>query len=231
MKKVAIILASGNGDRFGFEKPKQFYKVYNIPVLIYSIYNFYNNSNIDEIILVLNKEYYNYGVDLVNLYYGNLSGRIKFCVGGKTRQESLYKGVLFSGRDNKIIISHCCSRPIIPLKIIKENIELLEKGCCVNTVKNVYDTMIYNDIFIDRNKTFVGLTPQTFYSNDFIYSYSKNKYNDYTCACSLLVSAGFKMRMLKTDANIHKITTIEDIPIIESLVESSEEYQNLFRRT
>ena len=57
MKNIAIILASGTGERFGEKIPKQFYKFEGKTILEHSIDAFENNKNIDEIILVTNPKF------------------------------------------------------------------------------------------------------------------------------------------------------------------------------
>lgn len=229
--KIGVLLAGGSGNRFGLELPKQFYKINNIPIIIYSLFNFVNNINIDKVVVVSNKEYMKHTKGIVELYYGNLQNKIIFCNGGKTRQDSLYNGIIENSTNKDIVVSHCVARPIIDKEIINLNIEMIEENCCINTVKYIYDTMIYNDMFIDREKTFIGLTPQTFYADNFIEAYRRDRYKNFTCACSLMVSQGYKMKLLKTDKCIPKITKIDDIKLIESMVNNDAEYQNLFNRT
>ena len=84
----AIILASGSGIRFGSKKPKQFTNLKNKMIVEHSIDIFYNNNNIDEIILVCPNKWQN------NL--GEKYKKLKFANGGETRLESSYIGLLES---------------------------------------------------------------------------------------------------------------------------------------
>ena len=56
MKNIAIIVCSGVGKRMGTNIPKQFLKVNNKPIICYTIDKFENCSQIDEIIIVTNKD-------------------------------------------------------------------------------------------------------------------------------------------------------------------------------
>ena len=58
MKNVALILASGTGSRCGLGYPKQFADINGKCVLQHTVEKFENNSNIDEIILVINCRYF-----------------------------------------------------------------------------------------------------------------------------------------------------------------------------
>ena len=53
---IAMILAGGVGSRVGRDIPKQFIKIKDKPVLVYTIENFQNNKNIDAIEIVSHKD-------------------------------------------------------------------------------------------------------------------------------------------------------------------------------
>jgi len=79
--------------------------------------------------------------------------------------------------------------------------------------------MIYDNKFIEREKVYIGLTPQSFYSDNYINAY-QNSFNpqNYSCACSLMNSFGYDLELLKTNELIYKITTKEDLSIIEKML-------------
>ena len=52
MKNIAIIIAGGVGKRVGADIPKQFIKIFDKPILIYTLESFEANSLIDEIEVV-----------------------------------------------------------------------------------------------------------------------------------------------------------------------------------
>ena len=47
---IAVIIASGVGQRTGNQIPKQFISVYDKPIIIYTLEKFQNASNIDAIL-------------------------------------------------------------------------------------------------------------------------------------------------------------------------------------
>ena len=57
MKKVALIVAGGNGKRMNSEIPKQFLQIHHEPILIRTIKEF---NHFEEIILVLPKKQFKY---------------------------------------------------------------------------------------------------------------------------------------------------------------------------
>lgn len=242
MKNIAVILSAGSGTRFSADMPKQYHELEGKPVIYYTINSFVKTGIFDGIVLVMQPEYFDFGYELIDTYFANESKTCQFhiCKGGSHRQESLYFGVLeairiFSGDNVKpseiAIFSHCAARPIVPENIIIRNRDCVQSGYSVNTVKNIYDTVIYeyenlNCSFIDRSKTFLTLTPQTFISEDYITAYDSlsSKGQDmtkYTCACSLMHDAGFPIKLIKTDESIHKLTTKGDIETVRQLIINS----------
>lgn len=233
MKNIAIILSAGSGTRFGSSMPKQYHELEGKPIIYYTINSFVKTGIFDSIILVMHPDFFKLGHEILDKYFFSEFDKCKFhiCKGGSHRQESLYFGVKEAKRifTSKIaIFSHCAARPIVPEDIILKNRDYIEQGCSVNTVKNIYDTVIYEDensscFFLDRTKTFLTLTPQSFICDDYINAYEAlaakgNDMSKYTCACSLMHDAGYPIKLIKTDSSIHKLTTQTDIKIIRQLI-------------
>ena len=61
----AIILASGNGTRFGSNIPKQFTEICGKTVLERAVEVFEKNKNIDKIIVVITSEYLEKAKDIL----------------------------------------------------------------------------------------------------------------------------------------------------------------------
>ena len=59
MKTIAVILASGIGKRFDKKLIKQYQYINNKAVILHSTKVFYDNPNIDKVVLVINKKYQN----------------------------------------------------------------------------------------------------------------------------------------------------------------------------
>jgi len=224
---TGMILAAGAGKRFGSEKPKQFFLINKKPVLHYILKSFIDAGCFDNIILVLSKPYFHTGNQLVEMF-PQAKSKIFICEGGETRQDSVYLGTLKAvelnqGKSDDLrIISHCGARPAIPKSIILQNLGKLRPGRCVNTVHKVFDTLIYetkkNQMdFIDREKTFAVLTPQSFYANDYIKAYIpvQKDIAKYTCVCSVMTANGLPMDLIISEYPIKKITVKSDLNVIK----------------
>ena len=143
MKNIALILASGTGERAGLNIPKQFALIRNKTILEYSIEVFSNNENIDYIIVVSNPNFLNETTAIVER--NNYKKVLKVIPGGKTRQESSYIGVNSINESDAKVLIHDAVRPFISDKIINECIYALDKYKAVNVAIDSSDTIIEID--------------------------------------------------------------------------------------
>lgn len=155
MKNIAIILASGTGERFGEKIPKQFYKFEGKTILEHSIDAFENNKNIDEIILVTNPKFRDLAEEILkNNDYKKVT---KLLNGGKTRVESSYVGTSEAPEESNVLI-HDAVRAFVTQKIIDDNIEALKKYEAVGTAIDTVDTIIQ----VDKNNVITAIPPRKF---------------------------------------------------------------------
>ncbi len=225
---VGIILAAGVGSRFRSDKPKQFFLLNGKPVVYYTIKSFVDCGLFDKIVVVLSKPYMKLGNKILTQFFSDRDD-ILLCEGGETRQDSLYNGVRFIidsfGEEDFKVVSHCAARPLLSKTVLGSNLDMVERGKSVDTVRRIYDTMLYMDTqgvpgFIDRDRVFVGLTPQSFFARDYISAYHsvKERIKEFTCACSLMKGAGHEIVLYMTEEPIHKITVKEDVNIIKQQI-------------
>ena len=69
MKKIAVIVAGGNGLRMGSNVPKQFLLLQNKPLLWHSITAFFSAFTDIEIVLVLPKNHLELGKQIAATFY------------------------------------------------------------------------------------------------------------------------------------------------------------------
>ena len=110
MKKNAfIILAGGSGKRFKSNTPKQYAKIKNLNSIELILNEILNNKNIRHIIIVYNFKNIQILKKTLSKYKDK---RIKIVKGGKTRQESSFKGLKYlieigSFKLNNLLITIC----------------------------------------------------------------------------------------------------------------------------
>lgn len=155
MKNIAIILASGTGERFGENIPKQFYQFEGKTLLEHSIDAFEKNKNIDEIILVTNPKFRDLAENILNK--NDYKKITKVLNGGKTRVESSYIGTSEAPEEANVLI-HDAVRAFVTQKIIDDNIEALKKHEAVGTAIESIDTIIQ----VDENNVITAIPPRKF---------------------------------------------------------------------
>ena len=229
---IAVVLAGGSGSRMGMvDIPKQFIDIYGKPVIIHTLEAFEINEKIDAICVVCVKEWQ----DDLSLWLKEYDIRkVRWIANaGASRQESSLNALdaikEVCGDDDYVII-HDAARPLISQKIINDNIvKVREYGAC-DTVVPAHDTIIRSldgdtlDSIPARKELYMGQTPQSFK-----YSIVRKAYDDYfalpenerpemTDDCGLVLAAGVKIGMAMGDKLNMKITTMEDLLLVKSIV-------------
>lgn len=166
MKNIAIILASGKGERTGFSTPKQFIKIAGKTIIEHTLDTFERVKEIDEIIVVSHADYVN---TIQNMIVKNNYKKIsKILAGGKDRRESSYIGINAITEENAKVLIHDAVRPFVSDTIIKNCLQKLDKYHAVDVATASPDTIIESDDnniikSIPLRKYFKkGQTPQAF---------------------------------------------------------------------
>lgn len=126
-KVTAIVLAAGQGKRMKSSVQKQFMMMGEHPVIYYSIKAF-EESSVDDIILVTGKNEINYCKNEIVDKYGFSKVR-KVIAGGKERHDSVYNGL--AAADCDYVLIHDGARPLVTVEIIEKTIEDVKRyGAC-----------------------------------------------------------------------------------------------------
>ena len=218
---VAIILAAGNGTRLSNNIKKQFIKIHDKQLFLFSFDSFCS-SNIDKILIVSSKEDINYVRSLV-------SSNEKFLdviAGGETRQQSVknaldyLKGIL---ADDDVILIHDAARPLIKVPLINEVInKTIEYDCC-SLILPIKDTIISlsNNNYestLERDKLASVQTPQGFKFKIIYEAHLKAMHSSATDDAQLVKNLGLNIHLIKGDEQNFKITTNEDLNYFEYIL-------------
>ena len=116
MKISAIIPAAGSGERFGGKK--QLKIMGNRPLMFKTISPFINSDLITEIVLVVPKN----DVEQVEQKLKSIVSAkpLKVIAGGKTRQQSVHKGLTVTEDSAELICIHDAVRPFITEALIEK---------------------------------------------------------------------------------------------------------------
>lgn len=165
-KVYAIILASGVGERLGYQIPKQFVKVAGKTLVEHTVDIFERNKQIDEIIIVVHPLYHHLMQEiLLKNQYAKITRVLK---GGETRSESSYIGIRSIKEDDAFVLIHDAVRPLLTHRIINECVDALYTYDAVDVAIPAVDTIIEvtEERIIEsippRKKMMRGQTPQAF---------------------------------------------------------------------
>ena len=215
MKKVALIVAGGKGERMNADIPKQFLLLNNLPILMHTIKQF---SHFEEIVLVLPKSQFDYWNGLCK---NNNFTQIHILVeGGETRFHSVKNGL--DKIDNTSVVAiHDGVRPLISTALIISLVGKIKSGIGVIPVVPVKDSIRKvegeNSTHIDRSNLYKVQTPQCFLSADIKEAYTQDFSGTFTDDASVFEANGGKINTLLGEEKNLKITTQEDLNIAEIL--------------
>ncbi|KDE61603.1 IspD/TarI family cytidylyltransferase [Fusobacterium necrophorum] len=236
---IGMIFAGGIGKRMNNSGiPKQFLKLYNKEIIIYTLEIFENSDLIDGIVISCLEEKIEY---LKEIILKNNLKKIKSIVpGGKTGQESIYNGLkeiskYYSNKD--IVLIHDGVRPLINLSTIENNIQSVKKNGNAITVAEAIETIIQADkdtgvinSIYNRNKMCVARAPQSFYLEDILKCHEKSIYEnklDFIDSASMMNYYGYKLNIVFGPAENIKITTPSDFYTFKA-IQDMKENLNIF---
>lgn len=225
-KNIAIVLAAGKGTRMGTEIPKQFQHIHGKPVLYYSLQAFQTHAGIDEIVLVMSKEYETYCKEEILEKY-NITKVSAIVEGGAERYDSVMAGLAVC-RDCSYVLIHDGARPCLTKEIIDRCLaSVREYDACIvgmpskDTIK-IADDQGFVSVTPPRKNVWNIQTPQVF-SYELIYDAYKQMaargmagVTDDAMVVELLNAA--KIRLIEGSYENIKVTTPEDIKILENLL-------------
>ena len=208
-----VIVAAGTGSRMNIGINKQFIKLEGKEIIAYTIEKFYNNSNIEDIVVVVKEDESEFfKKEILDKY--NFKN-VKIAYGGKERQDSVYNGLKLLDEKCDVVLIHDGARPFVSDKIIDKSIEEAKEHKAIVVGVPVKDTI---KVIVDtpnRSVLWAVQTPQTFDYNILIDAYKdafKNKFYG-TDDAMLVERIGYKVKMLEGSYNNIKITTQEDLNV------------------
>lgn len=167
-RTIVILLASGKGERFRSETPKQFIKLAGKRVIEHTLDCFEQHTAIDEILVVTSE---NHKPLVEEIVLQNAYKKVRrILIGGETRQASTAAGIAAIVGDTHKVLVHDAVRPLLDQATIDRCLKALDAADCIDTVINPADTIVEasSENIIssipDRSKLRLGQTPQGFRS-------------------------------------------------------------------
>ena len=213
-----IILAAGTGSRTGFSYNKILHKIHDKTVLDYSINFFSNDNKCTQLLLICNKN----DVDLLS---DKFNAKVdSFIIGGKTRQESVYNGLIKA--NNEIVLVHDSARPFInPVTIdqLVNEVSLSKASTLAIPVSNTIVKREGNRLIktLDRSNLLQVQTPQAFHKDILLDAHEKAIKVGYLATDDTDLVRQFTdvvPTFIMGDYRSMKLTTKEDIEFLEVIL-------------
>ncbi len=221
-----MIPAAGSGRRMGYSIPKQFLLLDGIPVLVHTLKVFDSSPLIHEICLVVPPGTEDRcRMELLEPYGLRKASRI--VPGGETRQASVYQGLLKTSSDVDRVVVHDGARPFLTAELLHRVIEAAKDEVGVIAAIPLKDTLKYmgEDGSVrstpDRAGLVLAQTPQVFPREILMEAYQK-AYADGVAGTddsALVERLGYPVRIVEGAWDNIKITTAEDLPLAEKILE------------
>lgn len=223
-KTAAIIVAAGDSTRMG-GLSKQFIELCGKEVIVRTAEAFENAGVIDEIIIVCRQQ--DQAQMAALLSKAGIKKLKGFARGGAQRQQSVQNGLALVSGDVTHIAVHDGARPLVTEKLIEETAaNAFRYGASApgvpvkDTIKTVSGGFIGGTP--DRSSLYAIQTPQIF--EKILYLRALEAANtivaSYTDDCALVEAADARVYVTPGDYTNIKITTPDDIPAAQAIINS-----------
>lgn len=212
-KCIGIVLAGGIGQRFGGDKPKQYYLIKGKEMIAYSIELFRAAKTIDDFVVVLNPEEYENG--RIARQYG-----VRTVCGGKSRNWSFKNALEYIARefpDCEKIIENNAACPLTKPELIDSYIGLLDEYDFVQTTLKITDALgSYKDRTVDREDYFLIQAPDSYRFRLLREHFNPDHPNGHPAVQLPESAKGYNAFY---DGRVFKVTHPDDIKIVEAMME------------
>jgi 2-C-methyl-D-erythritol 4-phosphate cytidylyltransferase len=219
MKKFALIVAGGSGNRMNNAVPKQFIEINDRPVLMHTFDAFLKFDSNLEFILVLPKDQIKLWKSLCKKHGFQLKHKIAY--GGETRFQSVKNGLdLIS--DDGIVFIHDGVRPLVSAKTLQNCLEMAaEQGNALPVIQVTESVRIMEGTgnrAVDRSKYYLVQTPQTFDCGLIKEAFNRSKTILFNDDATVLESMGERIHLVAGNRENIKITYPEDLVFAKSFL-------------
>jgi len=216
-------VAAGEGRRFGREIPKQWTDLAGRPILSWTVERFEKHPLVDDIILVIDSAHRSKARRLAN----NESPKVSAIVsGGKSRAESVRRGLKKIAPGTDVILIHDGVRPFFEDDLIDRLLEVLNTYDGVVPVTLVGETLkrlagSEVDSTVDRKGIAMAKTPQAFHADVIIRAHALAKVDRFeaTDDSVLVERMGSRIGILHTTHPNIKITLPDDLQLAHALIQ------------
>ena len=218
MKRYAVIVAGGRGERMGADRPKQFLEIEGKPILRHTIERFLAFDPFIEVIVVLPSAQKDWWRD-----YCRQNGFLKrytIVSGGITRFHSVQNALRFVG-DEGVVAVHDGVRPLVRRDLLERIFKAAETHPAVVPVVPVVESVRRveeeKSAPVSRDGLMLVQTPQVFEASLLKRAYDRPFSPSFTDDASVVEASGGSVHLVAGDRINLKITTPDDLQLAAGL--------------
>ena len=219
MKKTAIIVAGGTGQRMGTALPKQFLAIEGKSILLHTIGQFVTAFSDINFIIVLPADYIQEGQTLITA--SGLSQSFQFVAGGDTRFQSVKNGLAQADSDAIVFVHDAVRCLLTPYLIQRCYQQAIEKGSAIPAVSSTDTIRITEGTkhhVVDRANVMMIQTPQTFNAALLKKAFEQAYQPAFTDEANVLEASGKEVYLIEGEYENIKITRPLDLAIAEYIL-------------
>lgn len=150
---------------------------------------------------------------------------VKFVLGGRTRQESVRRGLEAAARQAQLIITHDVARPLIRARITREAVQTARRSKAAVVAARATDTLVLArssrlQRVLDRKEIAATQTPQVFDAALLRLAHEAARRDRFLGSdeASLVARIGHQVSLVWNDSPNLKITHPHDLVVAETLL-------------
>jgi 2-C-methyl-D-erythritol 4-phosphate cytidylyltransferase len=219
---AAIVVAAGEGRRFGSSIPKQWADLGGRPILSWTLSRFERHPLVNDVILVIDSARRAMARRLVGKECPKVTAIVS---GGKSRAESVRRGLKKVTQDTEAILIHDGVRPFFEDDLIDRLLAMLQTYDGVipvtlvgETLKRLTESEV--DSTVDRKGIAMAKTPQAFRAEviHLAHALAKADHFEATDDSVLVERMGSRVGIVQTTYPNIKITLPDDLLVARGLI-------------
>jgi 2-C-methyl-D-erythritol 4-phosphate cytidylyltransferase len=220
----AVIVAAGAGERLGLDRPKAFAPLAGRPLLAESIDRLDRCPWVDAIVIAAAP---GWEEPTILLAEEVVATKVVSCVtGGATRAESVRAALDDVAEDAIVVLVHDAARPLVTDEVVERLLQPLAEGYdgvvpvvpVPDTLKRVSGLVVAETV--PRDNVVAAQTPQAFLAPALRRGLDGDLVGATDCA-SLVERSGGRVAVVDGDPRLLKVTTKDDLAIVEALLASA----------
>ncbi len=222
----AIIVAGGSGERFGDPRGKQFVELCGLPIMAWSILAYDRTPSVGHLVVVCPRGKLEEVRSSV-LARLTLRCEVTLALGGVTRQDSVFAGLVAMPPTYDLVAIHDGARPLVEPEAIERCIAAVRADNELSgaiLASRATDTLKLVDAegrilaTPDRTNYWCAQTPQVFRARAIMAAHKAAVWDDFVATddASLVEHRGGRVRVVEGPRDNIKITVPEDLALAEA---------------